>query len=68
MSNKKYIASKNGPFFIDGKKYVSLTEVADRFLIPFKTLHKRYERGKRGADLIKNRSIEHEGVTYGNKI
>jgi len=61
---KKYSVSKTGTHIINGVEYSSLKKVSDHFGIKFNSLYKRYQRGKRGDDLIRVRQKKEKEIKY----
>ena len=49
---RKKIVSKYGPFIVEGEEYLNIPDLAKEYGINSNTIYKRYERGKRGDDLI----------------
>lgn len=49
---RKKVHSKHGPFFVEGKKYSNIPSLAKEYQLNANTVFKRFERGKRGDDLI----------------
>jgi DNA-binding transcriptional regulator YhcF (GntR family) len=49
---RKKTASKHGPYIVEGEEYLNMPDLAKEYGINPNTIYKRYERGKRGDDLI----------------
>ena len=49
---RKRKESKHGPFLVEGKEYINIPSLAAEYQLNSNTIFKRFERGKRGNDLI----------------
>ena len=59
---RKRKESKHGPFLVEGKEYINIPSLAAEYQLNSNTIFKRFERGKRGNDLIpknKRKTINH---------
>lgn len=52
MKDQKYNSSPKGPFIVEGKKYISIPELADAYNLNRNGIYQRLSRGKVGDDLI----------------